>query len=98
MFDTLWFKQDGGAGKYDEYIVAASPFIVKHGGEPADFYEPGQQRIGEFDADLVFLVEWPNAAAFAALIQDPGYQAISQLREEAIVDSLLIRFRKLTAQ
>ncbi|MCH8265254.1 MAG: hypothetical protein IIC10_07630 [Proteobacteria bacterium] len=33
--------------------------------------------------------------AFTNLVQDPEYQAISHLREEAIRDSLLIRFRKL---
>lgn len=95
MFNALWFKADGGAEKYAEYIQAAGPFVVKHGGKSNDSYVPEQAIIGEFDADLVFMVEWPNFAAFTALIQDPGYQAISHLRDEAISDSLLIRFRKL---
>lgn len=95
MFNALWFKQDGGAEKYSEYLQAAGPFVAKHGGVAQDSYVPEQAIIGEFDADLVFLVEWPSQAAFTALIQDKGYQAIAHLREEAIVDSLLIRFRKL---
>jgi len=95
MFNALWFKEDGGAAKYAEYLQAAGPFVVKHGGKSADSFAPEQAIIGEFDADLVFMIEWPNFAAFTGLIQDPGYQAVSHLRDEAIIDSLLIRFRKL---
>jgi len=95
MFNALWFKEEGGAAKYGDYLQAAGPFVVKHGGKSDATYSPAQALIGEFDADLVFLVEWPNFAAFTGLIQDPGYQAISHLRDEAIRDSLLIRFNKL---
>lgn len=95
MFNALWFKEEGGAAKYTEYLQAAGPFVAKHGGNSDASYSPAQALIGEFDADLVFLVEWPNFAAFTGLISDPGYQAISHLREEAIRDSLLIRFDKL---
>jgi uncharacterized protein (DUF1330 family) len=95
MFNALWFKADGGAAKYTEYLQAAGPFVAKHGGKSDASYLPEQAIIGEFDADLVFLVEWPNTEAFTSMIQDPGYQAISHLRDEAIDNSLLIRFRKL---
>ncbi|PCI76721.1 MAG: hypothetical protein COB20_09810 [SAR86 cluster bacterium] len=95
MFNALWFKEEGGAAKYAEYLQAAGPFVAKHGGKTDASYSPAQALIGEFDADLVFLIEWPNFAAFTSLIQDPGYLAISHLREEAIRDSLLIRFDKL---
>lgn len=95
MFNALWFKEDGGAAKYNEYLQAAGPFVARHGGKSNDSYVPEQAIIGEFDADLVFMIEWPNFAAFTSLIQDPDYQAISHLRDEAITDSLLIRFRKL---
>lgn len=95
MFNALWFKEDGGAAKYAEYLQAADPFVAKHGGKSDASYSPTQALIGEFDADLVFMIEWPNFAAFTGLISDPGYQAISHLRTEAIRDSLLIRFDKL---
>lgn len=95
MFNALWFKEDGGLAKYGEYLQAAGPFVEKYGGKSDASYAPGQELIGKFDADLVFLVEWPNFAAFTSLIQDPGYQAISHLRDEAIRDSLLIRFDKM---
>jgi uncharacterized protein (DUF1330 family) len=94
MLNVLWFKPDGGAEKYNEYLKAAGPFVVKHGGTSEGAYLPEAELIGKFDADLVFFVEWPNQKAFAQFIQDPGYQAVSHLRKEAIRDSLLIRCKK----
>ncbi len=94
MLNVLWFKPDGGAAKYDSYLKAARPFVAKHGGKSDGAFVPQANIIGEFDADLVFFVEWPNQKAFVEFIQDPGYQAVSHLRKEAIRDSLLIRCRK----
>ena len=94
MLNVLWFKPDGGAEKYDEYLKAAGPFVAKHGAKSDGAYVPEANIIGKFDADLVFFVEWPNQKAFTEFIQDPGYQAISHLRGEAIRDSLLIRCKK----
>jgi len=94
MLNVLWFKPDGGAEKYDEYLKAAGPFVAKHGGKSDGAYVPEANLIGKFDADLVFFVEWPNQKSFATFIQDPGYRAISHLRGEAIRDSLLIRCKQ----
>jgi uncharacterized protein (DUF1330 family) len=94
MLNALWFNEEGGAEKYGEYLEAAAPFVAKHGGTAGDAYIPTQAIIGTFDADLVFFVNWPNEAAFTGLLSDPGYQAISHLRGEAITDSLLIRCDK----
>ena len=94
MLNVLWFKPDGGAEKYDEYLKAAGPFVAKHGGKSTGAYVPEDNIIGEFDADLVFFVEWTDPKAFAAFIQDPGYRAVRHLREEAIRDSLLIRCKR----
>ena len=94
MLNVLWFKPDGGAEKYDEYLKAAGPFVAKHGGKSDGAYVPEANIIGKFDADLVFFVEWPNQKTFTEFIQDPGYQAVSHLRGEAIRDSLLIRCKK----
>lgn len=94
ILNALWFKEDGGAAKYSEYMKATSPFVIQHGGKPGQAYIPELNMIGEFDADLVFFVEWPTRQSFMEFIQDPGYQAISHLRGEAIRDSLLIRCRR----
>jgi uncharacterized protein (DUF1330 family) len=68
--------------------------MLKHGGSSDARYVPEMSLIGTFDADLVFFVDWPSQEAFLAFVQDPGYQAIQHLREEAITDSLLIRCTK----
>lgn len=94
MLNVLWFKPDGGEKKYTEYLKAAGPFVAKYGGKSDGRYVPEANVIGEFDADLIFFVEWPNQKAFSNFLQDPGYQAVSHLRTEAIRDSLLIRCRK----
>ncbi|PCJ57242.1 MAG: hypothetical protein COA73_10990 [Candidatus Hydrogenedentota bacterium] len=97
MLNVLWFKEDGGAEKYMEYMKAAGPFVAKYGGKSDQAYVPVANMIGEFDADLIFFVEWPNRAAFLGLVQDPEYKKISHLRGEAIVDSLLIQCSPMDA-
>ncbi len=94
MLNALWYKPDGGAEKYQEYLKAAGPIMVKHGGKQLDSYIPEKSLIGEFDADLLFTVQWPSNQVFQAFVNDPEYQAIRHLREEAIVNSLLIRCKK----
>ncbi len=32
MLNALWFKPDGGAEKYQEYLAAAHPFMLRYGG------------------------------------------------------------------
>lgn len=95
MLNALWFKPDGGVEKYREYMNAASPLVEQYGGKGHDAYIPEVSLIGDFDADLIFFVEWPSEDAFTRFVQDPGYQAISHLREEAITDSLLVKCRPM---
>lgn len=94
MLNVLWFRPDGGAEKYAEYGEAAAPFVAELGGKLLESYTPELALIGEWDADMFFIVEWPNWEAFTKLPQDPGYQKIAHLREEALRDSLLIRCRR----
>ena len=92
MFNALWFKQDGGRELYAKYIDAAKPFIEAVGGKKLDDYEPDRAVIGEFDADLVFFVQYPSWKAFKQFMWNDDYreQAVP-LREAAIEKSLLIR-------
>ncbi len=95
MLNALWYKPDGGDKKYREYLKAAGPVMLKHGGEKLSSYIPQKAIIGKFDADLVFTVKWPSEKVFHEFITDPEYKEISHLREEAIVDSLLIMCDKI---
>lgn len=94
MLNVLWFKPDGGAEKYAAYGGAAAPIVARLGGEMIDSYIPELAVIGEWDPDLFFIVEWPNWEAFLQLPQDPDYQKIAHLRDEALSNSLLIRCKR----
>ncbi len=94
MLNALWFKPDGGATKYREYLRTAAPLLKRHGGRKLESYVPEESLIGTFDADLLFVVEWPSWEAFQAFVHDPDFEAVRPLREAAITDSLLIRCRR----
>lgn len=96
MLNALWFKPDGGRERYSEYLKAAGPITQRYGGQPSQRLVPQQALIGEFDADLVFVVEWPSFEVFQQFIDDPDYKEIRHLREEAITKSLLIRCKLLS--
>ena len=95
MFNALWFKPEGGWEQYKMYMEKVRPLLEKHGGRVKDGGIPTKSVIGEFDADLIFLVEYPSWRAFIQFTQDPEYTGIRPYREEAIVNSLLIRCDKL---
>ena len=94
MLNVLWFKEDGGAEKYAEYAAAAAPFVEELGGQLLESYKPEGALIGEWDADLFFVVQWPDWETFLRLPQNPEYLEIAHLREEALRDSLLIRCKQ----
>ena len=97
MLNVLWFRPDGGAARYRDYLKASWPVARKYGGVKLESYVPEEGVIGELDADLLFMVRWPNRQSFEAFISDPEFHAIRHLREEAITKSLLIRCRPADA-
>lgn len=98
MLNALWFKPRGGAEKYREYMKAVAPYLRKVGGKVhSALYAPQKAVIGEFDADLIFFVEYPSQAALQRMAQDPGYLANAYpLREAALRKSLLIQCASIT--
>jgi len=95
MLNALWFKPDGGEQAYRKYLRAAQGVSAKYGGKKLDAYVPDLEMIGNFDADLLFFVEWPSWEVFQSFINDEEFLAVRHLREEAIVKSLLIRCHKV---
>ena len=96
MLNALWFKPDGVHNKYKEYMKSVSPLLKKYGGRVhSDLYVPQAAIIGEFDADMIFFIEWPDWPTFMNFANDPDYESIRQLREDAITNSLLIRCAKI---
>jgi len=91
MLNALWFKKNGGHQRYRDYIKAASPLIKSVGGRRLKSFVADRAVIGDFDADLVFFVEYPDWQAFKNYANSSAYHKIAYLREEAVDKSLLIR-------
>lgn len=91
MLNALWLKKNGGKEKYLEYAKAIKPLLEKAGAKVGDNYSAEAAIYGDFDADLIFFVEYPSQRHFEAMATSEAYQKIAHLREEAIDNSLLIR-------
>jgi len=91
MLNAVWFKQGGGEMRYREYMRSVAPLIAKVGGRKLKSFVPGRELIGEFDADLVFFVEYPNWQAFKDVANSAEYHKFAYIREEALEKQLLIR-------
>lgn len=82
---------EGGRASYEAYARAIGPFLARVGAEIvyagdgaiALVAEPGQAR------DAVILVRYPSREAFSRMVADPGYQAITRLRTEALAEAVL---------
>ena len=94
MLNVLWFQAEGGADRYKAYLKAAAPVAARYGGRKLDSFIPETAIIGDFDADLIFFVEWPSRQRFDSFVNDPEFQAILPLRDGAIVNSLLVSCRR----
>lgn len=102
MLNALWFKPEGGEASYRRYLGEAAKVIhrLAIGSETHTLLQPQQAIIGEWDPDLVFVVEYPSREAFDRFVSSEEYQAIRHLREEALEKSLLIQcgtFRSSTS-
>ncbi len=93
MLNVLWFLPNGGKEKYLEYMRAVAPLVEEYGARKLKSFVPVESLIGECDADLIFIVEWPSLEAFEKFIHDPEFIEARHLREEALERSLLIRCR-----
>lgn len=91
MMNAIWFKTDGGEERYRQYLKAVTPLIKGVGGRRLKSFVPDRELIGEFDADLVFFVEYPDWDAFKRFANSPEYHQVAYIREEAAEKSLLIR-------
>jgi len=82
-----------GREAYAAYAKESMPFFSGVGGRIIWSSTPQLVLIGPTDEkwDLVFVAEYPNSAAFAEMVRNPGYQAIVVHRQAAVEDSRLIR-------
>jgi uncharacterized protein (DUF1330 family) len=90
-------RQATGAEAYKAYARESGPVFERVGGR--------QFWVGRFDAvvigpaderwDMVFIAEYPSAAAFVEMLRDPVYREAVKHRTAAVADSRLIRLKPL---
>lgn len=90
MLNLLRYSDDGSL--YGEYSRRVLPILARYGAEvvysgACSTTVIAAEKHGEWDA--VLLVRYPSRAAFSAMIGDPEYLEVAELRERGLEDSLL---------
>ncbi len=88
-----------GAEAYERYGAESGPIFARVGGRMAYSWTPRHVLIGPTDEvwDLIFVAEYPNAAAFGEMVKDPEYQKAVKHRQAAVAQSRLIRMKSRAA-
>ena len=91
-------KGMSGLEAYREYGRTTAPLFQSLGGRQVWAGRPEIVVTGPADErwDLAFIAEYPNAAAFLAMVTNPGYREHVKHRQAAVEDSRLIRLAPLT--
>ena len=86
-----------GAQAYAKYGKTSGPVLARVGGTVIWRGGFDVSLIGAPDEawDAMFIVHFPKAAAFLAMVTDPDYQSSVIHRQAAVQDSRLIRTRPL---
>jgi uncharacterized protein (DUF1330 family) len=91
MLNLLRYQPDGGRERYAEYAAAAQPFLDSVGGSVVYAGDCSTLVVGP-DAhrwDAMLVVRYPSRSAFAEMVANPDYQAITHLRSEALEEAVL---------
>jgi uncharacterized protein (DUF1330 family) len=91
MLNAVWFKPDVGEQLYRQYLKVVGPLINRVGGRKLKSLVPDREIIGEFDADLLFFVEYPDWQAYKDFANNAEHHKVAYLRQQALEKSLLIR-------
>ena len=91
-------KGMSGLDAYREYGRASAEIFASLGGRQVWAGRPDCVVTGPADErwDLAFIAEYPNAAAFLAMVTNPDYREHVKHRQAAVEDSRLIRMKPLT--
>ncbi len=90
MLNLLRVRPDGGRESYPRYAEALAGGINARYGLQVEYLgDAGRALVAEDGQAWDMVVRYPNRRAFADMIRDPGYRAVSHLRSEALVESVL---------
>ncbi|WP_067838917.1 DUF1330 domain-containing protein [Nocardia lijiangensis] len=93
MVNLLAFNDAGGRESYLRYAAEVQPHLDRVGATIVCVADAAQVVIGEGAKpwwDTILIVRYPSRAKFLEMVLDPGYQAISVHRTEALETSGLI--------
>jgi uncharacterized protein (DUF1330 family) len=84
-----------GQDAYRAYTRDSSAVFSRVGGKQVWLGKFECTLIGPSDEcwDAIFIAEYPSAAAFVAMIEDPAYRQAVKHRQAAVEDSRLIRLK-----
>ena len=90
MLNLLKFAE-GGRESYEEYAREIRPFLEKVGARMVYLGDTSTTLVApeSHDWDAVLLVRYPSRRAFSAMVADPDYQRITELRTQALSDAVL---------
>lgn len=90
-------KGMSGLDAYRAYGAASAEIFHSLGGRQVWAGRPDGVVTGPADErwDLAFIAEYPNAAAFLAMVTNPDYREHVKHRQAAVEDSRLIRLKPL---
>jgi len=91
MLNAFWFKPDGGFERYKDYMSDVLPMIEEAGGQKLKSLIPTRSLVGEFDADLMYFVEFPSWAAYRSFANSASYHKVAYKLRDAVDKSMLIR-------
>jgi uncharacterized protein (DUF1330 family) len=91
MLNLLRYAE-GGRELYAQYAAALTDtFLPRYGGEVLYAGEGSTALVAEAgqDWDAVLLVRYPSRQAFSAMVADPEYQQVTELRTRALTEAVL---------
>jgi uncharacterized protein (DUF1330 family) len=91
MLNLLRYAE-GGRELYARYAAALTDtFLPRYGGEVLYAGEGSTALVAESgqDWDAVLLVRYPTRQAFSAMVADPEYQQVTELRTRALTEAVL---------
>jgi uncharacterized protein (DUF1330 family) len=91
MLNLLRYAE-GGRELYAQYAAALTDtFLPRYGGEVLYAGEGSTALVAESgqDWDAVLLVRYPTRQAFSAMVADPEYQQVTELRTRALTEAVL---------
>jgi uncharacterized protein (DUF1330 family) len=91
MLNLLRYAE-GGRELYAQYAAALTDtFLPRYGGEVLYAGDGSTALVAEAgqDWDAVLLVRYPSRQAFSAMVADPEYQQVTELRTRALTEAVL---------